>query len=146
MRVYWSENHVEWSTPLQLFRELDYEFHFDIDLAASADNAKCARYYTKEDDALSQEWTGVCWLNPPYGRDLKSWIRKAYESALNGATVICLVPARTDTGWFHDYALKGEIRFLRGRLGFSSTRRGRAPFPSCVVVFRPPVVDGGAHA
>ena len=93
-------------------------------------------FFTEEMDALKQEWQGVCWMNPPYGREIKRWMQKAYESSLAGATVVCLVPARTDTAWWHDYAFKGEITFLRGRLKFGDAKNS-APFPSAVVVFRP---------
>ena len=122
-----------WGTPQDLFDELDAEFHFDLDVCALPENAKCERYYTPEQDGLSQEWTGTCWCNPPYGRQIGKWVRKAAES---GTTVVMLLPARTDTKWFHDYILgKAEIRFLRGRLKFGGCNNG-APFPSMVVVFR----------
>jgi phage N-6-adenine-methyltransferase len=124
-----------WSTPQDKFDELDYEFDFDCDVCATADNAKCVKYFTKEEDGLQQEWTGTCWMNPPYGRAIKKWVQKAYESSLAGATVVCLLPARTDTAWWHDYCIKGEIRFLRGRLKFGG-QKNSAPFPSAIVIFR----------
>lgn len=127
----------DWATPMQTFRELDHEFGFGLDVCASADNAKCARYFTKEQDGLAQSWEGVCWMNPPYGEVIGQWMEKAYLSAEAGATVVCLVPARTDTAWWHDYAMRGEVRFLRGRLKFGAAENS-APFPSAVVVFRPP--------
>jgi len=134
---------VEWPTPQKLFDELDAEFHFDLDVAASKRNAKCVEFYTAADNGLLKPWAGkawakptVCFCNPPYGPDLKKWIAKAYQESELGATVVCLVPARTDTIWFHSYALKAdEIRFLRGRLRFGDGK-GRATFPSMVVVFR----------
>ena len=105
-----------WETPQDLFDKLDAEFHFDLDVCALPENAKCEKYYTPEQDGLAQEWTGVCWCNPPYGRQIGKWVRKA---ALSNTTVVMLLPARTDTKWFHDYILhKAEIRFLRGRLKF----------------------------
>ena len=122
-----------WETPQDLFDKLDAEFHFELDVCALPDNAKCKRYYTPEQDGLSQKWGGCCWCNPPYGRQIGKWVRKAAES---GTTVVMLLPARTDTKWFHDYILgKAEIRFLRGRLRFGGCNNC-APFPSMVVVFR----------
>jgi len=125
----------EWATPQIFFNELDAEWHFDLDVCALPSNAKCQRYFTPDEDGLTKEWRGVCWMNPPYGRQIGRWIRKAYESAQQGAVVVCLVPARTDTAWWHDYCAKGEVRFLRGRLRFGNGK-GRAPFPSAIVVFR----------
>ena len=124
-----------WSTPQHFFDKLDAEFHFKTDVCAATGNAKCLYFFTKEDDGLSQQWSGVCWMNPPYGREIGRWMRKAYESSLAGATVVCLVPARTDTAWFQDYAMKGEVRFVRGRLKFGG-HSNAAPFPSAVVIFR----------
>lgn len=125
----------DWSTPQDTFDELNKEFNFTLDVCATQDNTKCDKFYSPEQDGLSQEWRGVCWMNPPYGRQIKFWMAKAYTSSLEGATVVCLVPARTDTAWWHDYATKGEIRFLRGRLKFGGSKNG-APFPSAVVVFK----------
>lgn len=125
-----------WATPQSTFDALHAEFCFALDVCANADNAKCAEYFTKEDNGLAQPWIGTCWMNPPYGRGIGAWIRKAYESAKDGATVVCLIPARTDTAWWHDYCAKGEVRFIRGRLKFGG-HKNAAPFPSAVVVFRP---------
>jgi phage N-6-adenine-methyltransferase len=126
----------EWETPAWLFGALDAEFHFTVDVAAQSWNAKCAQYFTPDDDAIEQPWTGVCWLNPPYGSGLDDWLAKAWAAAQCGATVVALVPARTDARWFHDYGLLAdELRFIRGRLKFSAA--GRAPFASIVLVFRP---------
>lgn len=136
MSVHFSSKTDQWPTPVAFFNVLDDEFKFDTDVCASKDNAKCKRFFTEEDDGLAQKWNGICWMNPPYGRVIKQWMRKAYESALDGATVVCLVPARTDTAWWHEYAAKGEVRFVRGRLKFGNAKSG-APFPSAVVVFRP---------
>jgi phage N-6-adenine-methyltransferase len=124
-----------WSTPQDFFDKLHNEFGFETDVCASVENAKCERFFTKEDDGLAQVWTGVCWMNPPYGREIKQWMEKAYKSSLDGATVVCLVPARTDTAWWHDYAAKGKVRFIRGRLKFGE-HANSAPFPSAVVVFK----------
>jgi phage N-6-adenine-methyltransferase len=125
----------QWETPQAFFDALDTEFLFDIDVCALPENAKCEMYYTPSEDGLSMEWCGTCWMNPPYGRQIAAWVKKAYESAKKGATVVCLLPARTDTAWWHDYCMKGEVRFLRGRLNFSGATHS-APFPSAVVVFR----------
>jgi phage N-6-adenine-methyltransferase len=122
-----------WETPQGLFDELDAEFHFDLDVCALPENAKCEKYYTPEQDGLSQEWNGVCWCNPPYGREIGKWVRKAAKS---GTTVVMLLPARTDTKWFHDYILhRAEVRYLRGRLKFGGGKNS-APFPSMVVIYR----------
>ena len=127
-----------WATPQALFDELNAEFGFTLDVCASDWNYKCADYFTIEQDGLRQEWTGVCWLNPPYGRTIGKWMAKAVESAQAGATVVCLVPARTDTAWWWDYAMLGEIRFIRGRIKFVNEQGSgdAAPFPSAVVIFR----------
>ena len=128
----------EWETPQDFFDEWDAKFHFDLNCCATDENAKCARYFTKEDDAFKQKWTGRVWMNPPYGRDIGLWMRKAYESVLDGdaEAVVCLVPSRTDTKWFHEYAMRGELHFVRGRLKFGgSGSKNSAPFPSVVVVF-----------
>lgn len=129
----------DWGTPQNLFDDLDNEFGFELDVCASHENHKCDRYFTHANDGLAQDWRGICWMNPPYGRAIKEWMRKAYESSLDGATVVCLVPARTDTAWWHDYAMRGDIRFLRGRLKFTTSGGGggSAPFPSAIVIFRP---------
>ena len=124
-----------WATPQEFFDKLNEQFGFTLDVCANDENAKCARYFTKEQDGLSQEWSGVCWMNPPYGREIGDWMRKAFESARGWATVVCLVPARTDTKWWHDFAMRGEIQFIRGRLKFGGSKNS-APFPSAVVVFR----------
>jgi len=130
-----SSNTDMWATPQDTFDALNEEFGpFDLDVCATADNAKCTLYYTEELNGLNQPWLGRCWMNPPYGRTIKAWMRKAYEASLNGALVVCLVPARTDTAWWHDYAAKGTIRFIRGRLKFGGCRNS-APFPSAVVIF-----------
>ena len=124
-----------WETPQDLFDSLDAQYHFTLDVCALPENAKCARYFTPEIDGLKQPWNGVCWCNPPYGRQIGKWVKKAVEAARNGATVVMLLPARTDTQWFHDYIYgKAEIRFLRGRLRFGNAKNS-APFPSMIVCF-----------
>jgi phage N-6-adenine-methyltransferase len=126
----------EWETPQDFFDGVNAAYHFNLDVCATHANAKCGRYFTKEQDGLSKEWNGTCWMNPPYGREIALWVRKAYESSLEpGTVVVCLLPARTDTKWWHDYVIAhaGSIRFIRGRLKFSG--KDRAPFPSALVVF-----------
>lgn len=123
-----------WATPQNFFDEWNSKFHFETDVCALPDNAKCNNFFTPEQDGLKQEWKGTCWMNPPYGREIGKWVKKAYESSLDGATVVCLLPARTDTRWFHDYCTKGEITFIRGRLKFNGVK-WNAPFPNMVVVF-----------
>lgn len=125
-----------WATPQDFFDALDKEFRFETDVCALPENAKCAHYFTPVQDGLAQEWTGVCWCNPPYGRKIGDWVKKAAESAKAGAVVVMLLPARTDTRWFHDYIYgKAEIRFVKGRLKFGGAP-ANAPFPNMVVVFR----------
>lgn len=127
-----------WATPQDFFDKCNAEFGpFNLDVCASPENAKAPRYFTRDNDGLAQEWTGACWMNPPYGRAIGHWMRKAWQSAQGGATVVCLVPANTDTAWWHDYATKGKIRFIRGRLKFGG-QKNSAPFPSALVIFNPP--------
>jgi phage N-6-adenine-methyltransferase len=128
----YSSGSDDWPTPPELFALLDREFGFELDVCASPTNAKCERYFTRDDDGLAQLWGGVCWMNPPYGERIGEWMAKAHLAARDGATVVCLVPARTDTAWWWDHARHGEVRFLRGRLRFGEG--ATAPFPSAVVV------------
>lgn len=125
-----------WETPQDFFDNLNMEFKFKTDVCALPENAKCDTYFTPEQDGLTQEWKGACWMNPPYGREISKWVKKAYESALGGATVVCLLPSRTDTKWWHDYVMQSrDIRFIKGRLKFGGCKNS-APFPSVVVVFK----------
>jgi phage N-6-adenine-methyltransferase len=133
--VHFSSKTDLWATPQEFFDKYDKIFNFEVDVCATKENAKCDKFFTQEDDGLSQEWEGVCWMNPPYGRDIGKWMKKAYESSLEGATVVCLVPSRTDTKWWHDYSMKGDIEFIKGRLKFGGSKNS-APFPSAVVVFK----------
>lgn len=126
-----------WATPQDFFDKMNSRFGpFELDVCASKENAKCPRYFTSDDNGLSRQWDGRCWMNPPYGRAIGLWMRKAYESSLSGATVVCLVPARTDTAWWHNYAALGKVEFIRGRLKFGG-QKNSAPFPSAIVVFMP---------
>ena len=134
MQVHYSQASEEWSTPTDLFAELDEIFHFDLDACATALNAKCKTYFTKQQDALGKRWRGTVWMNPPYGRKIAAFMRKAYEESVRGATVVCLVPARTDTKWWHCYARRGQITHLPGRLRFGGAQNS-APFPSAIIIF-----------
>lgn len=128
----------DWGTPQELFDRLDGVWGFTMDVAAEPNNAKCRRYLTKESDALTQSWgKHKCWMNPPYTRNIGAWVEKAYRESRHGATVVCLLPAKTDTRWFHDYCTLGKIEFLRGRIKFEGAQYN-APFASMVVVFTPP--------
>ena len=139
--VCFSSGKDDWRTPQKLFDDLDTEFHFGLDAAADANNSKCGNFYCdKLGDALSINWKqhsqGLpIWVNPPYTNNRK-FVEKAYTESVNGAIVVCLIPSRTDTIWWHEYIMKSyEIRFLRGRLYFDDAI-WPAPFPSCIVVFK----------
>lgn len=126
-----------WATPQDFFDELNREFGFTLDPCADVDNAKCKKFFTREQDGLAQSWGGeTVFCNPPYGREIGKWVKKAHEESRKPDTVVVmLIPARTDTAWFHDFIYKSakEIRFIRGRLKFGGASAG-APFPSMVVV------------
>jgi phage N-6-adenine-methyltransferase len=132
----------EWGTPQDFFDALDKEFGgFLLDVCATDDNAKCKKYYTVNSDGLAQAWSKRNWMNPPYGRTITAWIKRADDEAEKGNTTVALLPARTDTKYFHTHIYgKHEIRFVRGRLKFEGAQvgSGAAPFPSMVVIFRPP--------
>jgi phage N-6-adenine-methyltransferase len=135
MSVHFSSKTELWATPMDFFQKWsDFIGGFDLDVCANQENAKCQKFFSKEDDGLSQDWNGKCWMNPPYGKEIGHWMKKAYESSQQGATVVCLVPSRTDTKWWHEYAMKGKITFIKGRLKFGEAKNS-APFPSAVVVF-----------
>ncbi|MGY3710179.1 DNA N-6-adenine-methyltransferase [Lactococcus lactis subsp. lactis] len=126
-----------WSTPWNFFEKLNDEFHFTLDPCSTHENAKCYKHFTIEEDGLLQDWGNeVVFCNPPYGRQIKDWVKKAYEeSQKNNTTVVMLIPARTDTIYFHEYIYhKAEIRFIKGRLKFGDAKNA-APFPSMVVIF-----------
>jgi len=135
--VHFSSQSNEWATPQEFFDQLDKEFLFDVDVCATKENAKCNKYYTQLDDGLSKSWDGKrVWCNPPYGREISKWVKKASES--RGGIVVMLIPARTDTKYFHEYIYikpNVEIRFIRGRLKFGG-HQNSAPFPSMVVIFK----------
>jgi phage N-6-adenine-methyltransferase len=142
MAVHYSSEDLTWETPQDLFDLLDAEFGFTLDVCAVAPTAKCERFFTPEEDGLAQDWRGhICWMNPPYGDQIPHWMEKASEAAQD-AVVVCLVPARTDTLWWWNSCLAGEIRFLKGRLKFRQDAQSEptsAPFPSAVVVLGPGV-------
>lgn len=137
--VMFSSKSDVWETPQAFFDDLDNLFHFTLDACALPENAKCPQYFTPEQDGLSQEWTGTVWCNPPYGRGIGAWVEKAHETAAtSNATVVMLLPARTDTAWFHDFCYNDKfatVVFVRGRLKFGG-QKNPAPFPSMVVIFR----------
>jgi len=143
---------MEWETPPDLFKFYDDIYHFTLDVCASPINAKCDRYYTLKDGSLAAPWHGeVCWMNPPYGSEIVDWVRKAARQSKGGATIVALLPARTDNEWWHEWvAPYAHIDFLRGRVPFIKpdwlpTRKKDgtiktptgAPFPSAVAIYRP---------
>lgn len=135
--VHASSETVEWPTPQWFFDALDAEFGFTLDPCSTDENAKCAKHFTVNDNGLLKSWEGErVFMNPPYGEEIYSWMAKAFGEARNGALVVCLVPARTDTEWWHSFAMPHEIRFIKGRLKFGNATTS-APFPSAVVVMRP---------
>lgn len=136
MDVHFSSATNEWATPQALFDFLNEKYRFTLDPCSDGTNAKCPRYYTQEDDGLVQDWSqDTVFMNPPYGREIGLWIRKAYEESVKGATVVCLIPSRTDTRYWHDYCMKAsEICLIKGRVKFGDGK-SPAPFPSAIIVF-----------
>jgi phage N-6-adenine-methyltransferase len=128
----------DWETPPDVFAALDREFRFTLDVAADADNAKCDRWFGVVVNGLAQDWApAACWMNPPYGREIEYWVAKAAVEASRGATVVGLLPARTDTRWWHSWVQPwAEVRFIKGRLRFSGAVKD-APFPSAIAIWRP---------
>ena len=125
----------EWSTPAPLFDMLDREFAFDLDPCSDESNFKCEQFFTRADDGLRQDWgRSIVFMNPPYS-ECFAWVEKAFFASLGGATVVCLLPARTDSGWWHAFTADAEVRFLRGRLRFEGGKSS-APFPSVIVIFK----------
>ena len=130
-----SSKRPDWETPKDFFEKFNNEFHFTLDVCATQANTKCKNFFSPEDDGLSKTWNGICWMNPPYGKEISKWVKKAYEESLSGTTIVGLLPARTDTKWFHDYVLeKAEIRFIKGRIKFVGSKNA-APFPSMIVIW-----------
>lgn len=134
-----SSKRCDWETPQKFFDQLNKRFGFTLDAAASDSNHKVDNYFTKEDDALTKSWGGVVFCNPPYGRDIAKWVKKAHDEAqIGNATVVMLIPARTDTSYWHDYIFGvAEVEFVRGRLKFELGGKASesAPFPSAIVIF-----------
>lgn len=148
LKIHTSSKSDEWETPKEFFNKYNSIYKFTTDVCATHENHLCDHYWTKEDDALTKDWVGVCWMNPPYGKNIGKFMKKAYDESLKGATVVCLVPSRTDTRWWHEYAMKGSIEFIRGRLKFinrtfpswredGNFKVSPAGFPSAIVIFEP---------
>lgn len=140
LSVHFSSASPTWDTPIDFFNKINNEFNFTLDPACMENSAKCTKYYTPETDGLSASWAGeIVWLNPPYGRVISDWIEKAYIEAQQPDTIVAmLLPARTDTKWFHEYCIQGEVRLIKGRLKFTNVDNETsttAPFPSMLVVF-----------
>lgn len=136
--VHFSSKTNEWFTPIDLYNSLDEIYNFTLDPCSTKENAKCDKFFTIEDDGLKQDWSkDTVFMNPPYGREIKDWVKKAYEESQKGATVVCLIPSRTDTKYWHEYIFpySHEIIFLKGRLKFGNSKNS-APFPSAIVVFK----------
>lgn len=142
-KVLFSSEKMDWETPVELFSTLDDVFHFSLDVAANERNKKCDMFYSINEDGLKKSWKqvgGAVWCNPPYGREIGKWVEKAYkESLLHDTTIVLLIPARTDTAYFHEYIYrKADIFFIRGRLKFldeNKKEQNSAPFPSMIVVY-----------
>jgi len=130
---------IEWETPQDFFDTLNEEFHFELDVCATSENAKCEKFYSPLDNGLFKKWQGICWMNPPYSKDIGRWVAKAWESAQEGATIVALLQGRSvDTKWFHAFVMKSsEIRFVKDRLHFGMNGKfARANISSMLVVFR----------
>lgn len=135
MNVHFSSKTNEWATPQALFDDLNEEFKFTLDPCATNKNKKVAYYFTSRDDGLKQDWgKHTVFMNPPYGREIGKWVKKASEAR---GKIVCLLPARTDTRWFWDNICdnpRAKIRFIKGRLKFGG-HKNSAPFPSMIVIF-----------
>jgi phage N-6-adenine-methyltransferase len=126
---------IEYSTPKKLFEFLDKEFHFDLDVCASTGNAKCDKFFTVADDGLKQDWKETCWMNPPFNKELKKWVLKAYSETIKyNSIVCCLIPVRSNTIWWKNVCTQAEIRFIIGEVNFNELERGLW-LPMCVMIF-----------
>ncbi len=141
-KVHFSSKEQTWETPQDFFDKLNNEFNFTLDPCCTEATAKCKKFFTEKENGLKQDWSNdVAFMNPPYGREIKKWVKKAHDEALKGATVVCLIPSRTDTQYWHDWIFPAqkagycEIRFLKGRLKFGNAKNS-APFPSAVIVYK----------
>lgn len=148
-KVHFKSSDREWETPEAVFQPLKKEFNIQVDVCANAENTKCKAYFDRKINGLTTDWgkalskftdkEKACWMNPPYGRGIDNWIKKAHDESLKGVTTVALIPARTDTSWFHTYIQgKQEVRFIKGRIKFVDAESS-APFPSMIVIFRPPL-------
>jgi phage N-6-adenine-methyltransferase len=137
--VHFSSKSDNWSTPQYVYDQLSNDYGpFILDVCADEQNAKCENYIDEEMDGLKTEWYGKCFMNPPYS-SVSDWMEKAYKESLRGVMTVCLVPARTDTKWFHKYVMEADVvEFIQGRIKFGDSTNS-APFPSMVVVFRSPL-------
>ena len=124
---------TEYSTPPKIVEPLIKEFNITKDVCASSENHKLPDYWTKEDDALAKTWEGNCWMNPPFGRHISKWVRKAYSEASNG-TKVCLIPVRSNTKWWAEVSPNSEIRFINGEVNFNNEPRGLW-LPMCIIIF-----------
>lgn len=144
LEVHFSSDKMDWETPDNLFQHWNHQYNFTLDVCARKDNTKCRKYYSPEKNGLKQRWRGNCWMNPPYGRELKLWVEKAHRESMSGkCCVVCLLPARTDTKMFHQFIWNKEegkpyngvqVHFLAGRVKFKGASAS-APFPSMIVIF-----------
>lgn len=136
-KVLFSSNSDEWATPPEIFEQLNSEFDFNLDVCATDKNHKCQNYFTESENGLAQKWGGYrCFCNPPYSQ-IAEWVKKAHAESFNpGTVVVLLIPARTDTKYFHEYIQhRAEVRFIKGRLKFGASKNS-APFPSMIVIYR----------
>lgn len=134
--VMFSSKKQDWETPQDTFDELDKEFHFTLDPCCTEKTAKCKKFYTKKDNGLRLSWRGErVFVNPPFGKEMPLWIEKGFKESRKPKTlVVFLIPARTDTRYFHKYIYKkAEIRFIKGRLKFGKSNNS-APFPSMICI------------
>lgn len=135
-----SSKDMTWETPHELFNEINKEFNFTLDPCCVPTTAKCEKFYTPIENGLIQDWSKeIAFVNPPYGREIGDWVKKSHEESLKGATVVMLIPARTDTRWFHEYIYNNaEIRFMKGRVKFlqEGQKKDAAPFPTMLVIFK----------
>ena len=138
-KVHFMSESNEWATPQDFFNKLNNEFNFTLDPCCTKETAKCKKYYTIEDDGLSQDWSNeIVFMNPPYGRKTGKWIEKAYNESLKGAIVVCLIPARPETGYWWNYIWgKAKVRFIKKRMVFGKNGvfKNAAPFPSCIIIY-----------
>jgi phage N-6-adenine-methyltransferase len=135
--ILFSTGNPEWGTPTKIYQPIHEIMHFSLDVCATPANAKCNNFFTKYENGLWQSWNrNFCWMNPPYGKDIVNWMHKAFtESRSILCTVVCLVPVRTGTNWWYDYARRGEISYFKGRIQFEGMSDNGAPFDSALIFF-----------